>query len=122
MVRAVPRVARAGVGRGSNRGSSRDVVRPRLVLAGVARRRRGRGRMEARYGSLRGPTLVAPPVGAEYNSARYVRAAAALTVRPNPSSYGMAMAYLRDFEKRPGSSEAPRDVQTFLDANTDAMR
>ena len=79
-------------------------------------------RMEARYGSLRGPTLVAPPVGAEYNSARYVRAAAALTVRPNPSSYGMAMAYLRDFEKRPGSSEAPRDVQTFLDANTDAMR
>jgi hypothetical protein len=79
-------------------------------------------RVESRYGSLHGPTLVAPPVGAEYNSARFVRAAAALTVRPNASPYSVLMASVRDFEKLPESSIVPRDLQAFLDANTEALR
>jgi hypothetical protein len=79
-------------------------------------------RVEQRYGSLRGHTLVAPPVGAEYNSARFVRAAAALTVRPSATSYGMAMAAIKDFEKQPASSTVPPHLQAFLDANTEAMR
>lgn len=79
-------------------------------------------RVEQRYGSLRVRTLVAPPVGAEYNSARFVRAAAALTVRPSASSYGMAMAAIKDLEKLPEPSIVPRDLQAFVDANTEAMR
>jgi hypothetical protein len=79
-------------------------------------------RLEGRYGSLRGRTLVAPPVGAEYNSARFVRAAAALTVRPSGTTYGMLMASVKDFEKQPASPTLPPDLQAFLDANTEAMR
>ena len=79
-------------------------------------------RVESRYGSLHGPTLVAPPVGAEYNSARFVRAAAALTVRPSASPYSVLIASVRDFEKLPESSIVPRDLQAFLDANTEALR
>ena len=79
-------------------------------------------RLERRYGSLRGRTLVAPPVAAEYNSARFVRAAAALTVRPAASPYGLLMASARDFERLPESAIVPRDLRAFVDANTEAMR
>jgi hypothetical protein len=79
-------------------------------------------RLEGRYGRLRGATLVAPPVGAEYNSARFVRAAAALTVRPGGTSYGILMASVKRFEQLPESSIVPGEIQAFLDANTEAMR
>jgi hypothetical protein len=79
-------------------------------------------RMESRYGSLHGRTLVAPPVAEEYNSARFVRAAAALTVRPSARPYGVLMASARGFEKLPESSIVPGDLQAFVDANTEAMR
>jgi hypothetical protein len=79
-------------------------------------------RMEERYGSLRGPTLVAPPVGVEYNSARFVRAASALTVRPGGATYGRLLASVKSFEKQPPSSTVPPDLQAFVDANTEAMR
>jgi len=79
-------------------------------------------RMEGRYGSLRGRTLVAPPVAAEYNSARFVRAAAALTVHPGASPNGVLMASARAFEKRTESSLVPGDLQAFVDANAEAIR
>jgi hypothetical protein len=79
-------------------------------------------RLENRYGSLRGRNLVAPPVGADYNSARFVRAAVSLAVRPSASPYGVLMASGKGFEKLPASSIAPRDVQAFVDANAEAMR
>jgi hypothetical protein len=79
-------------------------------------------RVESRYGSLHGRTLVAPPVADEYNSARFVRAAAALTIHPGARPYGVLMASAREFEKLPESSIVPRDLQAFVDANTEAMR
>jgi hypothetical protein len=79
-------------------------------------------RVEQRYGTLRGRTLVAPPVGAEYNSARFVRAAAVLTVRPSGSAHTAVMVSVKGFDKLPESSSVLRDLQAFVDTNAEPIR
>lgn len=79
-------------------------------------------RLEKRYGSLDGRSVVAHPVAPEFNSARFVRAAAALTVNyVGGKGYGALMASFTQFEKMPESSPIPGDVRAFIDANRDAM-
>jgi hypothetical protein len=80
-------------------------------------------RLEKRYGSLYGRSLVASPVAVEYNSARFVRAAVALTVRPAANtSYGKLLASATRFEQQTAASAEPEDVRAFVDSNRDAIQ
>lgn len=80
-------------------------------------------RLEKRYGSLDGRSVVAPAVPADDNRARFVRAAVALTVPANhDKSYSALLASFTRFEKLPESSHVPDDVRAFVDANREAIR
>jgi hypothetical protein len=84
-----------------------DVVEGHRVEAEVAR-------FEARYGSLDVSTLVVPPVPADENQARILKAAAALTV-PLP---GLAYHHI-EFH---GPGPVPANLRAFAEANRDAIR
>jgi hypothetical protein len=80
-------------------------------------------RLEKRYGSLDGRSIVASPVAVEFNSARFVRAAVALTVRPAPTtSYSKLLASATSFEQQTAPSAEPEDVRAFVDSNRDAIQ
>jgi hypothetical protein len=78
--------------------------------------------LEKRYGSLYGRSIVASPVAVESNSARFVRAAVALTVRPANTSYGKLLASATSFEQQTVPSAEPEDVRAFVDSNQDAIQ
>lgn len=76
-------------------------------------------RLENRYGSLDGRSLVAPTVPSADNQARFVRAAAALVLLTDRSAVTAALARVetqRDFH------EVPAELRAFAEANADAMR
>jgi hypothetical protein len=80
-------------------------------------------RLEKRFGSLGGRSIVAPPVAAADNSARFVSAAAALAVRPAPKSgYDTLDDAITHFDRLLGPSPVPEDVRTWLEANQEAIR
>jgi hypothetical protein len=80
-------------------------------------------RLEKRFGNLGGRSIVAPPVPAADNSARFVRAAAALAVRPGPNSgYGTISDAVTYFEKLLEPSPVPEDLRAWLEANHAAIR
>jgi hypothetical protein len=79
-------------------------------------------RLEKRYGRLDGHSLVASPVAAEFNSARFVRAAVALTVRPANTNYGKLLASATSFDQQTAPSAEPEDVRAFVDSNRDAIQ
>jgi hypothetical protein len=79
-------------------------------------------RLEKRYGSLDGHSIVAPAVAAEFNRARFVRAAVALTVRPANTSYGKLLASATSFDQQTSPSAEPADVRAFVDSNRDAIQ
>jgi hypothetical protein len=80
-------------------------------------------RLEQRYGSLDGRSLVASPVAVEFNSARFVRAAVTLTVRPGANTtYGKLLASATRFEQQTAPSAEPEDVRAFVDSNRDAIQ
>jgi len=79
-------------------------------------------RLEKRYGSLYGRSIVASPVAVEFNSARFVRAAVALTVRPAVhTSYGKLLASATSFERQTAPAAEPGDLRAFVDSNRDAI-
>lgn len=78
-------------------------------------------RLEKRYGSLDGRSAVAYRVPDADNSARYVRAAAAVIVQPEAGYSGMFAAITR-FEHLPQASPVPEDVRAFADANRESIR
>lgn len=77
-------------------------------------------RLEKRFGRLDGRSIGAWRVAAEQNSARFVRAAVALTVRDRDD--GKVLASLAQHETSPASSPVPEDVRAFLDANREAIQ
>lgn len=80
-------------------------------------------RLEKRYGSLYGRSIVASPVAVEFNSARFVRAAVALTVRPAATTnYRKLLASATSFEQQTAPSAEPEDVRAFVDSNRDAIQ
>jgi hypothetical protein len=82
-------------------------------------------RLEKKYGSLDGRSVVAHAVDPEYNSARFMRAAADLAVRYHPPtdfSFGVLLASFKRFEELPQSANPPEALRAFLEANRDAMR
>jgi|SRR5579872_229544 len=80
-------------------------------------------RLEKRYGSLDGRSIVAPSVAPAENSARFVRAAAALTVRPRSNAgYDTLGRAATRFEELLDSSSVPEDVRAWRDANDEAIR
>ena len=79
-------------------------------------------RLEKRYGSLSWRSIVASPVAAEFNSARFVRAAVVLTVRPTNASYGKLLASATSFDQQAAPSAEPEDVRAFVDSNRDAIQ
>ena len=57
------------------------------------------------------------PVAVEFNSARFVRAAVALTVRPAATTnYGKLLASATSFEQQTAPSAEPEDVRAFVDS------
>ena len=79
-------------------------------------------RLEKRYGSLYGRSIAASPVAVEFNSARFVRAAVALTVRPATASYGKLLASATSFDRQTAPSAEPADVRAFVDSNRAAIQ
>lgn len=80
-------------------------------------------RLEKRYGRLDGRSIVAAPVAVEFNSARFVRAAVELTVRPAANtSYSKLAASATSFEQQTARSAEPEDVRTFVASNRDAIQ
>ena len=79
-------------------------------------------RLEKRFGSLDGRSIVAPPVAVEFNSARFVRAVVALTVRPATASYGKLLASATSFDRQTAPSAEPADVRAFVDSNRAAIQ
>lgn len=80
-------------------------------------------RLEQRFGSIDSRSVVSPPVAAEYNRARYVRAALAVIL---PSAYDKGVGDFRSaiarFEKLPPSSRVPEDLRAFVAANQESLR
>jgi hypothetical protein len=72
--------------------------------------------LEQRFGSIDSRSVVSPPVAAEYNRARYVRAALALIV---PSAYDKGVGDFRSafarFEKLPPSKCDARLERAVVD-------
>ena len=80
-------------------------------------------RLEKRYGSLDGRSIVASPVAVELNSARFVRAAVTLTVRPAATTtYGKLLASATRFEQQTAPSAEPEDVRAFVESNRHAIQ
>jgi hypothetical protein len=77
-------------------------------------------RLEKRYGSLDGRSAVASRVPDADNSARYVRAAAALVVQPNVGYAAMLGSVTRVDTAQPPA--VPNDAHAFVDANEEAIR